>query len=54
MRTDSKNIIFKKIQVDKYNLYLLLFMEEYHSIEKIEKHLPGFSIILTELISSYI
>ena len=54
METDSKNIIFKKIQVDKYNLYLLLFMEEYHSIEKIEKHLPGFSIILTELISSYI
>jgi len=54
MKTDSKNIIFQKIQVNKYNLYLLLFMEEYHSIEKIEKHLPEFSSILTELISSYI
>ena len=54
MKTDSKNIIFKKIQVDKYTLYLLLFMEEYHSIEKIEKFLPNLSHILTELISSYI
>ncbi len=54
LKTDSKNIIFKKIQVNKYTLYLLLFMEEYHSIEKIEKFLPNFSNILTELISSYI
>lgn len=53
MNIDSKNIIFKKIQVNKYTLYLLLFMEE-HSIEKIEKYLPDFSNILTELISSYI
>ncbi|TFG08250.1 MAG: hypothetical protein EU539_02915 [Promethearchaeota archaeon] len=51
---DSKNIIFKKISVDKYNLYILIFMEEYHSIEKLEKFLPDFSSILTELIHTYI
>jgi small GTP-binding protein len=51
---DSKNIIFKRIIVDKYNLYLLLLIEKYQSIEKIEKLLPDFSNILTELISTYI
>ncbi len=54
MKTDTKNIVFKKVKVDKYNLYLLLFMDEYQSIENIEKYLPDFSIILNELISTYI
>lgn len=54
MKKDTKNIVFKKVKVDKYNLYLLLFMEEYNSIEKIEKYLPTFSNILNELISTYI
>ena len=54
MKTDTKNIIFKKVQVDKYNLYLLLFLDEYHSIENIERYLPDFSNILNELISTYI
>ncbi len=52
--TDSKNIIFKKIKVDKYDLYLLLFMEEFLGIEKIEIFLPDFTKNLIELISTYI
>ncbi|MFX0073356.1 MAG: ADP-ribosylation factor-like protein, partial [Candidatus Hermodarchaeota archaeon] len=51
---DSKNIIFGKVKLDKYDLYLLLFMEEYHSIEKIEQYLPDFSRTLNEIISTYI
>lgn len=51
---DTKNIIFKKIKVDKYNLYLLLFIEDYLGIEKIELFLPNFSKNLIDLISTYI
>jgi len=51
---DSKKIIFKKIQVEKYNLYLLMFIEKSHQIEKIEKNLPEFSKNLIDLIHTYI
>jgi len=52
--TETKNVIFKKIKVGKYNLYLLLFIEEYFGIETIDQHLPDFSKTLADLISSYI
>ncbi|MFX1478485.1 MAG: ADP-ribosylation factor-like protein [Promethearchaeota archaeon] len=51
---ESKNVIFKKIQVEKYNLYLLLFIEKSLEIKKIEKNLPDFSRNLIELIHTYI
>jgi len=50
----SKNIIFKKIHVEKYNLYLLLFMEKDLNLEKIDKNLPKFSKNLKDLIHTYI
>ncbi|MFX1583970.1 MAG: ADP-ribosylation factor-like protein [Promethearchaeota archaeon] len=51
---EERKIIFKKINVDKHNLYLLLFMEKYEGIEKIEKQLPKFSKNVKELIQTYI
>ena len=51
---DSKKIIFKKIQVEKYNLYLLMFIEKSLQIKKIEKNLPEFSKNLIDLIHTYI
>jgi len=51
--TDTKRVIFKRIQVDKYDLYLLLFMEE-AGLEKIDVFLPSFSKNLIELMSTYI
>ena len=51
---DSKKVIFKKIQVEKYNLYLLMFIEKSLQIEKIEKNLPEFSKNLIDLIHTYI
>jgi len=51
---ESKKLIFKKILVDKYNLYLLFFMQEISNIEKIEEHLPEFAKILKELIQTFI
>ncbi|NVM36370.1 MAG: 50S ribosome-binding GTPase [Candidatus Lokiarchaeota archaeon] len=50
----SKKIIFKKITVGKYNLYLLLFLERSFEIGKIEKNLPDFSKNLVDLIHTYI
>jgi len=50
----DKDIIFKKIQVDRYDLYLLLLIQEYLSIEKIEIFLPDLSKNLIELMSTYI
>jgi len=52
--TETKNVIFKKIKVDKYNLYLLLFIEEYINIKTINRYLPDFSKTLVDLIGSYI
>jgi len=51
---ESKKIIFKKITVDKYNLYLLLFIKRNFEIEMIEKYLPNFLKNLKELIQNYI
>ena len=52
--TETKNVIFKKIKVGKYNLYLLLFIEKFFGMEKIDKCLPDLSKNLVDLISSYI
>ena len=51
---ESKKIIFKRIMVDKHNLYLLLFMERDLNLDKIERHLPKLSKNLNELIQTYI
>ena len=51
---ESKKIVFKKIKVEKYNLYLLMFIEKSLEIDKIEKNLPDFSKNLVELIHTYI
>lgn len=51
---ESKKIIFKKIHVDKYNLYLLLFVERFLGIDQIEKFIPKFIKNLKELIQTYI
>lgn len=51
---EEKKIIFKKIEVDKYNLYLLLFMEKFENIQKIEKQLPKFTKNIKDLIKTYI
>ncbi len=51
---ESKKVIFKKIKVEKYNLYLLMFIEKSLEIQKIEKNLPDFSKNLAELIHTYI
>jgi small GTP-binding protein len=51
---ESKKIIFKRISVEKHNLYLLLFMEKGLNLDKIEKNLPKLSKNLNELIQTYI
>jgi len=51
---ESKKLVFKKIKVDKYNLYLLMLLENQIEIEKIEKNLPDLSTNLIELINTYI
>ncbi|KKN63390.1 hypothetical protein LCGC14_0502200 [marine sediment metagenome] len=51
---DSMKIIFKKITVGKYNLYLLLLIKKSQDIQKIEKNLPEFSDNLIELIEAYL
>ena len=51
---ESKKIIFKRITVEKHNLYLLLFMEKGLNLDKIEKNLPKLSRNLNELIQTYI
>jgi len=52
--SESKKIIFKRIPVKKYNLYLLLFLEKELNIDKIDKNLPKLSKNLNELIQTYI
>ena len=51
---ESKKLVFKKIIVEKYNLYLLLFLGKTLDINKVEKNLPDFSKNLAELIYTYI
>lgn len=50
---EDKKVIFKKIKVDKYNLYLLLFQSEAVELDKIEVHLPKFSETLVEIMRAY-
>lgn len=52
--SESKKIIFKKIPVEKYNLFLLIFMQKELNMEKIDKNLPKFSKNLKDLIHTYI
>jgi len=52
--SESKKIIFKRIPVEKYNLYLLLFMEKELNMDKIDSNLPKLSKNLNELIQTYI
>jgi small GTP-binding protein len=51
---ESKRIVFQKITVDKYNLYLLLFMDKSQKLQKIEKGLPKLANNLEDLIKTYI
>ena len=51
---EERKIIFKKIDIDKHILYLLLFMEKFEGIERIEKQLPKFTKNVKELIQTYI
>jgi len=51
---ESKKIIFKKITIEKYNLYLLLFIKKSQDIQKIEKNLPEFSENIIDLIHTYL
>ncbi|MBN1800051.1 MAG: 50S ribosome-binding GTPase [Candidatus Lokiarchaeota archaeon] len=51
---ESKKIVFKKIKVEKYNLYLLFFIEEQFGIDKIETSVPEFTLNLGDLMKTYI
>ncbi|MFX1273442.1 MAG: ADP-ribosylation factor-like protein [Promethearchaeota archaeon] len=51
---DSKKIVFKKINVGKYNLYLLFFIESEFGMDKLDQFLPDFSLNLTELMKTYL
>ncbi len=51
---DSKSMIFKRIIVDQYNLYLLLYVEEEQGIKKVEKNLSDFVKNIKDLIKNYI
>jgi hypothetical protein len=51
---ESKKIVFQKIIVDNYNLYLLLFVDSGLKIEKIDKFLPKLTKNLKDLIKTYI
>ncbi|MHA1148888.1 MAG: ADP-ribosylation factor-like protein [Promethearchaeota archaeon] len=51
---EKKKIIFKKLNVDKYNLYFLIFLEEFRGIEQIDQEIPEFAKNLVDLIKNYI
>ena len=51
---DSKSVIFKRIIVDQYNLYLLLYVEKETGLKKVEKNLPDFVKNIKDLIKTYI
>ena len=51
---DSKSVIFKRIIVDQYNLYLLLYVEEEQGIKNVEKNLTDFVKNIKDLIKTYI
>ncbi|TFF98173.1 MAG: hypothetical protein EU547_02265 [Promethearchaeota archaeon] len=51
---ESKKLIYKRIKVDKYNLYLLILLEERTNINQIEKNLPDLASNLIELKNTYL
>ncbi len=51
---ESKKLIFKRIKVDKYNLYLLILLQEDIDIGQIEENLPDLSDNLIELKNTYL
>jgi len=51
---ESKRIVFKKISVERYNLYLLLFIKSTLDVNRVEKNLPKFTKKLEDLIQTYI
>lgn len=51
---ESKKIVFQRIIVDNYNLYLLLFMDSGLKVEKIDKCVPNLTKNLKDLIRTYI
>ena len=51
---EAKKVIFKKLKVKKYNLYFLIFMEEFLGIDQIEAELPQFSENLEILMKNFI
>jgi len=51
---DSKVIVFKKITVGKFNLYLLLYLKKKYEISNIESKLPDFSENIRTLMLTYI
>ena len=51
---ESKKIYFKKISVNKYNLYLLFLIEKEVDVEAIEPILSKFASNLIDIITSYI
>ncbi len=52
--SQTKKILFKKIKIDKHNLYLLLFISSEDYIEKIEGNLGEFISRVEGLIQTYI
>jgi GTPase SAR1 family protein len=51
---DSKVIVFKKIVVGKFNLYLLLYLKKKYELNDIESKLPDFSENIRTLMLTYI
>jgi GTPase SAR1 family protein len=51
---NSKDLIFKRIETEEYNFYLLIFIKKEIKIERIDKILPEFSKKVVGLIKTYI
>ncbi len=51
---EGKNVVFKKIKVDKYNLYLLFFLDKSSGINRINNSIGKFSENIKSIIKVYI
>lgn len=51
---ESKKLVFKRIKVDKFNLYLLILLEEQIEVNQIEENLPELSDNLIQLKNTYL
>lgn len=51
---EGKNVVFKKIKVGKYNLYLLFFLEKTSEINSINEYIGEFSKNIKSMIEIYI